>query len=202
LIDEIIVQKIVDAAKVVLRDAPNYLLDEGSAMTGEVVWEDDEHPGKGSGYITLPDDFYRLVTFKMSDWRMPVVDAITEDSPLYAIQRSRFGVKGCPERPVVAIVHHGSSQVLEFYTCAGGEGVDIERAQYIPIPSIETDAQTSAKTIDIPHRLYAAFVYYTGYFCALDKQDGQGAQAMLGAAKQLMDLPTQPTYDIPTNQSN
>lgn len=134
-LDEIIASKVEDAALLVHEGAAHHLLDAGKAFGTSIEWESE--PGYGAGKVNLPDDFLRLVTFRMSDWSMPVTEAITEDDVTYPMQSSRYaGVRGNPERPVVAIVHDAGRQVLEFYSCAAGPGVRVHSARYIPIPKI------------------------------------------------------------------
>lgn len=134
-LDDIIESKIEDAARLVMRDAPLHLLDGGKAFGESISWFSRE--GIGGGYIRLPSDFLRLVSFQMSDWSYPVNIAITEDHPLYPLQSSRYaGIKGNPQRPVVALSSQPIGLVLEFYSCSAGEGVYVKRATYLPIPKI------------------------------------------------------------------
>jgi hypothetical protein len=161
-LSEIIESKIEDAARIVETNAPLYMLDGGQTFlsTACVTWESAH--GYGMGSIVLPDDFMRLISFQMSDWDYPVAVAITEDSPLYIQQRSRFaGIRGCPQRPVVAIVSHPSGQMLEFYSCTGGSSVEVKRARYLPIPHIQNGK------IDLCEKLERAVVYYAAYLVAL-----------------------------------
>ena len=179
--EEIINSKIVAAATVIESNAPSYLLDSGRAF-GEVIgW--DSQPGYGSGHIQLPDDFLRLVTFQMSDWDYAVTIAITETDPLYQMQRSRFaGVRGTPQKPVVAIVQQPIGLVLEFYSCYTGEEAYIKRARYIPVPRIRNHK------IDLCEKLKPAVVYYTAYLAALSMGEGDVASAMLATAKELAQI--------------
>ena len=158
-LDELIENKIADATRVVENQAPAYMLEGGIDFSGSVGWH-GEH-GLGSGYMHLPDDFLRLVSFKMSDWSRSVSTAITDEDPLYDRQSSRFaGIRGCPQKPVVAIVTQPIGQVLEFYSCNGGADVFVRRARYIPIPKIVDG------NIDICKKLKPAVVYYTAALVA------------------------------------
>lgn len=151
-LDEIIRSKVEDAARLVEEGAAHYLLDAGQAFGGAVEWESQE--GYGAGKVNLPSDFMRLVTFRMSDWFKPVTEAITEEHPLYIQQASRYaGVRGNPERPVVAIVHDAGRQVLEFYSCSAGPGVRVSIARYLPIPTVKDGS------IDLCPKLQRAVVY-------------------------------------------
>ena len=178
-LDEIIDSKIADAAKVVEQQAPSYMLDGGKAFGESIGWK--SRKGYGMGYIHLPDDFLRLVTFQMSDWSRAVTEPITDTHPLYARQQSRFeGVKGNPQKPVVAIVTQPIGQVLEFYSCTGGEKVYAKMARYIPVPKVKNGE------IELCEKLKRAVVYYTASLVALTLGQGETATAMLNIAKEQM----------------
>lgn len=178
-LEEIIESKIEDAARVVTRDAAHYLLDGGKAFGESVRW--DVREGYGSGSILLPDDFLRLVSFQMSDWSYPVLNAITEDNPIYALQHSRYGgVRGNPQKPIVALSQQPIGLVLEFFSCAAGENTFVKRATYMPIPKI-TDGE-----ITISEKLKPAVVYYTAYLAALSIGNGDLAATLLNTSKELM----------------
>jgi len=159
-LDELIESKIVEAVRRVHSAAPYHLLDS-STMTTNVLWESENQ----CGYTVLPDDFLRLVVFKMSDWEIPVYQPISALDPLYAKQRSRFkGLRGTAQRPVVAIVRkviQGSPhKVLEFYSSKTTEAL-VELSEYMPIPTITTRtiSDTTVNVIDISQRCYDAVVY-------------------------------------------
>ena len=180
-LNEIVESKVVDAAMVIESNAPAYMLDSGKAFGESIGW--DGQPGYGAGYIHLPDDFMRLVCFQMSDWDYAVTLAITEDSPQYQMQRSRFaGVRGNPQKPVVAITSQPIGLVLEFFSCYSGENAFIKKARYIPIPRIKNGK------IDLCEKLRRAVVYYTAYLAALSLGNGDAAAAMLSTARELAEI--------------
>jgi hypothetical protein len=180
-LEEIIESKVVDAAMVIEQNAPAYMLDSGKAFGESIGW--DGQPGYGAGYIHLPDDFMRLVCYQMSDWDYAVTVAITEDSPQYQMQRSRFaGVRGNPQKPVVAITSQPIGLVLEFFSCYSGENAFIKKARYIPIPRIKNGK------IDLCEKLKRAVVYYTAYLAALSLGNGDAAAAMLATARELAEI--------------
>ena len=149
-LDELIDSKIEDAARLVVQSAPAVLLGSGKAFGETIGW--DMQAGYGSGHIVLPDDFLRLIVFQMSDWSMPVTLAIDETSPLYSRQKSRYtGVRGNPQRPVVAIVQQPIGNVLEFFSCEQGEDVYIKMARYAPLPKKYT--LDDEEVIDLPEKL-------------------------------------------------
>lgn len=178
-LDDIIESKIEDAARLVMRDAPLHLLDGGKAFGESISWFSRE--GVGGGYIALPSDFLRLVSFQMSDWSYPVNVAITEDHPLYPLQSSRYaGIKGNPQRPVVALSSQPIGLVLEFYSCEAGEGVYVKRATYLPIPKI------NGGQIIFSEKLKSSVVYYAAYLTALSIGNGDLATVLLNTSKELM----------------
>lgn len=178
-LEEIIESKIEDAAKVVTLDAPNYMLESGELFGKSIGWQGNV--GYGAGYIFLPEDFLRLVSFQMSDWSYAVTEPITANHPLYKVQFSRFsGVRGNPQNPVVAIVTQIGGQVLQFFSCAIGESVYVKQASYIPIPKIK-DGE-----IDICERLRPSVIYHTAYLVALSINDANTASAMLNISKELL----------------
>lgn len=177
--NEVIMSKIEESARSVIVAAPNYMLDGGVALSNSIIW--DSQKGYGSGHIFLPNDFLRLVCFQMSDWSYPVRDAITSDNPLYKQQFSRFaGIKGNPQKPVVAIVPRASGQVLEFFSCLGGDSITIKQASYIPIPKIKNDE------IDLPEKLVSAIVYHAASIAALTFGDANLSATLSNESKMLM----------------
>ena len=108
----------------------------------------------GKGFNILPEDFMRLVAFRMSDWRRTVTEAITESDPEYLKQSSRFkGICGNPEKPVCAIVRRAEGKVLEFYSCTDPEA-RVVQGVYVRIPEIDENGG-----IDVSKECYTAAVY-------------------------------------------
>lgn len=152
-LNEIVRSKIEDAARGVEKSAPVYLLETGTAFGDSINWKSTK--GVGMGYTLLPDNFMRLISFQMSDWQTAVYNAISQDDPLYGLQSSRYpGIRGCPQKPVCAIVPAPVGLVLEFYSCTQGETVHVVKAQYLPEPVIGEDGY-----IDICEKCYRAVVY-------------------------------------------
>jgi hypothetical protein len=177
--DQIIESKIADAARVVLLNAPNHLLDGGSSFGQSISWFSRE--GLSGGYIVLPNDFLRLVSFQMSDWTRAVTTPISENDPLYELQSSRFpGIRGCPQNPIVALCSQSIGLVLEFYSCTAGAGVTVKKATYIPIPKIISGY------ISFSEKLKPAIIYYTAYLTALSVGQADLAAVMLNTSKELM----------------
>lgn len=183
LLNDIIASKVEDAARLVILEAPYWLLGVGQTFPCPVRWEGSA--GYGPGSIVLPDDWLRLVSFRMSDWSMGVTDAIDQSSPEYAMQRSRFvGVRGNPESPVVAIVQSGAGLVLEFYSCSMGPEVTVADARYLPVPKIDTNAGK----IDLPDKLVPSIVYRIAAMTAESLGQGDLAAILIKNSNSLSEI--------------
>lgn len=176
-LDEVIASKILEAAADIEKQAPAHLLGIGYPFGDDIIWRD--RPGHGPGYVILPGDFMRLVTFRMSDWAMPVTGFITEDSPLYARMQSRYpGISGNPQAPVVAIVQDAANRILEFYSCAAGEGTHIRKARYLPYPKFD-----AAGGVEIPKYVYTAVLYYTAALTCVTFSATDQAKSLIELSK-------------------
>ena len=175
-LDEIIYAKLADAVRLVEMEAPLSMLESGHDF-GEC----DTYIGEdGKGFIILPNDFMRLISFRMSDWTRTVYEAISESDPQYALQSSRFkGICGNPEKPVVAIVRRSEGKVLEFYSCKTEEAT-VAQATYLPVPKIDRDGG-----IDVAEDCYRAAVYRAASL-ALASVGDQLSTTMLEISKSLL----------------
>ncbi len=175
-LDEIIRSKIVEAVRRVLTAAPVHLLDGGLPFCDAVYCRD-----KGAGWALLPCDFMRLIIFKMSDWERPVYDAITAADPEYQLQHSRYkGIRGNPQKPVVAIVSRQEGRVLELYSCEN-EDATVEQSLYLPLPEIDKDGG-----IEIPERCYQSVVYTAASLTLATIGQGELSTLMTELSKQLL----------------
>lgn len=183
-LDEIIESKVVDAVRLVESNAAHHLLGQGKTLTDgetEITWEDQSKPGECAGRFKVKDnDFLRLVIFRMSDWYRPATEAISEQDPEYLLQSSRLaGVRGNPQRPVVAVVHGTDGQEVEFFSCRAGEGVRIAQARYIPKPSVKDGK------VDISPLLHRAVVYRIASMAAMTIGATDAAAMMLATSNEL-----------------
>ncbi len=178
-LDDIIMAKLADAVRMVETEAPAFMLEGGhdfADCNGDNVFMNDD----GSGFVVLPDDFMRLVSFRMSDWKRTVFEAIGEGDPRYALQSSKWrGIRGNPEKPVCAIVRRSEGKVLEFYSC-NDMGATVEQACYIPVPKIDIDGG-----IDVAADCYRAAVYRAASLTLASLGD-QLATTMLEISKGLL----------------
>ena len=204
-LDEIIYAKLAEAVRLVEMEAPLFMLESGHDLMGDAEaclldkksgydllggaeaspWDKNSGQGiywgeGGKGFIILPDDFMRLISFRMSDWERTVHEAISENDPQYALQSSRFkGICGNPEKPVVAIVRRSEGKVLEFYSCKTEEAT-VAQATYLPIPKIDRDGG-----IDVAEDCYRAAVYRAASL-ALASVGDQLSTTMLEISKSLL----------------
>lgn len=175
-LEEIIRSKIVEAVRRVETDAPVHFLEEGHDFGDAVYWADLE-----SGWVLLPDDFMRLIAFRMSDWERTVYSAISVDDPLYAKQSSRHkGIRGNVQKPVCAIVNRAEGKALEFYSCNSEEAY-VSRASYLPYPHIDED-----DGIDISEKCFTAVIYTVAALVLTTYGEAEKASALTELAKSIL----------------
>ena len=109
---ELIESKIVDAARIILSDAPDDMV-EGTSCTNAVTWTDSN--GYYVGEMVLPADMLRILSVKAEGWNRPA-EIISESDDSYKYQNCKYGVRGNPERPIAAIVHTANGKSIELYT--------------------------------------------------------------------------------------
>lgn len=172
--------RIVDAVRAIHEAAGSELLDDGLP----IPLTDGGQPTvqvnpDGTGYLRLPDDFMRLVIFKMTKWKRPVVMPISDTDPRYFPQKSRFlGVRGGVDKPVCALTTGEASRILEFYSLPPDEtDKSVEKARYLPLPKIEED-----DTIKMCRKLVRPIYYECAALVALSMKD-QAATSLFEIAK-------------------
>lgn len=176
-LNEIIRSKIEEAVRRVETSAPTFLLEEGHTFGDSVFWEDNN-----SGWTLLPDDFMRLIAFRMSDWERTCYNAISVDDPIYDLQSSRYkGVRGNVQKPVCAVVNRAEGKALEFYSC-NSEDAYVKRATYLPYPVIDDE-----DGIDISERCYTAVVYTTASLVLTAYGANDRAEQLTALAKSIME---------------
>ena len=173
-LDEIIRAKLADAVRAVVEMCPAGLLD-GVPMEGDALRPIPAADGSGS--LVLPDDFLRLVSFKLRSWGRAVTTASDEGSATDHLQRNPY-TRGTPLKPVCILSHNAQGRrTLEYFTAGchaeGGYDHTVERALYVPLP-VPTPG-TEGDTLVIPHLLRPAIVYYCAGLVELTRGNtGQG----------------------------
>lgn len=148
-VDEIIRSKMLEGVRRVEMEAPAYMLESGHNFGEEIFRRED-----GSGWTMLPEDFGRLIKFRMSDWERSVTRAISEEDPEYEKQRSRYkGIRGTPQKPVCVISVRPEGMVLEYYSSRDKNSTVVEGV-YLPRPGIDENGG-----IDISERCEEAIIY-------------------------------------------
>lgn len=174
-LEDIIRSKIEEAVRRVETAAPVHFLEEGHDFGDAVFWGELE-----SGWVLLPDDFMRLIAFRMSDWERTVYAAISVDNPQYQKQSSRHkGIRGNIQKPVCAVVNRAEGKALEFYSCNSTEAY-VSRASYLPYPHIDED-----DGIDISEKCYTAVVYTVAALVLTTYGEADKASAMTDLAKSI-----------------
>lgn len=172
---ELIESKIVDAARIILSDSPEYMV-EGISCTNDVTWTDDSN-GYYVGKMVLPTDMLRILSVKAGDWNRSAT-IISESDDAYKYQNCKYGVRGNPERPIAAIVHTANGKSIELYT---SKKQDATLAFiYVQVPSITTEQK-----ISLPSVLKDAILYMAGYLACISLGDTDTASGFLGVARKL-----------------
>lgn len=161
-LDELIRSKIVDAVRYIHQVAPSHRIDGVTASATATISQ------SGKVTIPLPADFMRIVIFKMTGWTRPITDPISDTSPLYAMQHSKYtGIKGGSEKPVAAITSVAGQKVLEGFSSPAGDS--IEKLVYLPVPKIEGTSPN--ETISICNQLLQPIIYQCAGLVAMTYKD-------------------------------
>lgn len=169
---ELIESKIVDAARIILSDAPEV---EGTSCKNAVTWTDSN--GYYVGKMVLPTDMLRILSVKAEGWNRPA-EIITDSDDAYKYQNCKYGVRGNPERPIAAIVHTDNGKSIELYT---SKKQDATLAFiYVQVPSITTEQK-----ISLPSVLKDSILYMAGYLTCISLGDTDTASGFLGVARKL-----------------
>lgn len=171
---ELIESKIVDAARIILSDAPENMV-EGTACTNEVTWTDSNDYYVGN--MVLPTDMLRILSVKAEDWNRPA-EIISESDDAYKYQNCKYGVRGNPERPIAAIVHTANGKSIELYTSTKQDAT--LAFIYVQVPSIANEQK-----ISLPSVLKDAILYMAGYLTCISLGDTDTASGFLGVARKL-----------------
>ena len=164
--DALIRSKIVDAVRYIHQAAPISMVEGMSPSPlptpGQVTGGQD-----GACTVALPDDFMRLIIFQMSDWKRPVVEPISDTSPLYTMQGSDYiGIRGGVKKPVAVLTTSGGGKkMLEAYSSNG----TVSKLVYIPIPSISGISPN--ETVSICTQLYQPVIYHCAGLVAMTYKD-------------------------------
>lgn len=119
--------------------------------------------------VPLPPSFVRLIAFQMSDWALPVTDALYSDNPRYRQQADPI-LMGTPKRPIVFICDGDAN--LEYYSSTG----TIKKAQAFVVSAT-----------NYPEQLSEAIAWKTAELVLSAMNDMQGVQFVQAQLKQLLE---------------
>ena len=117
----------------ILTEAPLSLIEGFKPLTGSPVIN-----SSGMVELPLPDDFLRLVSVRMSDWKTSVTELLTTGSKDWSLQTSRWrGIRGNPERPVAFIDYNTSGKrVLKCFS--SGNEATLSTGLYVAMPKFDS----------------------------------------------------------------
>jgi len=173
-LDDIIRNKITEAAMRILREAPLRMIDGTLALPEPVIIEDEEQaPIKA--VIRLPDDYLRLAIVRMSDWKTPLRVAVLDTSDIYQTVTSEFdGIKPNQFRPLAVETEDADGPILELWGSSDAEA-ELEQGRYIGQPRVRDGV------INFPKLLYPALVNMTAALTAQAYKDN-AAQSLMQLA--------------------
>lgn len=139
-LDGYIADTMEDACNEALMMIPLHLIRSRSFLGSQLVHGCHCGMDDLTGYVVLPGDFLRLVSFKMCGWRKDVVKPTSTTSPAYALQKNRYTM-GTPYAPVCALARNivydagakpaGEGLTLEYYSVFPFTCHKVERASYV-----------------------------------------------------------------------
>ena len=171
---ELIESKIVDAARIILSDAPEDMVG-GTSCTNAVTWTDSN--GYYVGEMVLPADMLRVLAVEAEGWNRPA-EIISESDDAYKYQNCKYGVRGNPERPIAAIVNTANGKSIELYTSKKNDAT--LAFIYVQIPSI-----TAEQKISLPCVLKDSIIYMAGYLTCVSLGDTDTASKFIEVARKL-----------------
>lgn len=163
-LSSLIRSRICEAVRYVHTHAPVELLESKSFALSKMVAEPIENIEITGLFLTrvyLPDDFLRLVFFKLYNYKCGVTVAYLEGSNEYKRVKSGIpGLMGSSRKPLclLTIAENGGKE-LECYSMEL-QSTRVDKALYMPIPSVAKNSDSGIDEIEISVLCYDAFLYY------------------------------------------
>lgn len=156
-----------ESVRAVLMTAPITSLTGVLGLGNQINWDSST-----TGHIVLPDDFFRLIEFRMTDWKRSVFTPLVPGSEEYDCQSDEQSPwRGSPDFPAVTITASPLGRTLRFISCLN-DLAKVEKFLYLPLPYVDTDGR-----IDVPPLCRRAVVYEMARrFCIL-RGDNERAEA-------------------------
>lgn len=208
-LDELIEQKTLHAARLILEVAPLRSLTPGGWMSNvikraESTDQSPQNPGMFEPQIVeRPIDFLRILSANVigttrsitesgeplsgESWERVLTDFMTNDAEEYLRAQSQFcGVRYNSKRP--ALFLNLQTQAFEFYGCVFGHAT----LRYVALPAYMTDEEITGKFLPWSDNLYEALLYQTAALVETAYKNAPAAQMLSGIARGYMGLPEQP----------
>lgn len=181
-LDDIIRNKITEAAMRILREAPLRMIDGTIALPEPVTVEDEESSDTQvpvKSVIRLPDDYLRLAVVRMSDWKTPLRVAVLDTSDIYQTVTSEFdGIRPNEYRPLAVETEDADGPILELWGSSDSEAT-LQQGRYIGQPRVRDGV------LNFPNLLYPALVNMTAALAAQAYKDN-AAQSLMQLAVEYM----------------
>lgn len=152
-IDTIITSNIGPAYRFVTFSADLSMLEGKHLEDGELTIDSEL-----VGHVSLPGDFLRGITARLSSWKSSFSEIISEDSTEYRMQSDPYAC-GTYQHPVVALVHTSTGRELEFYKAKDASDT-LKSLVYVPA------WDEASESVDIPDQVSEAFIYYVAALTA------------------------------------
>lgn len=174
---ELVEKVILEAARLVLSEAPTSKLD-CEKYSPDLRWSEDN--GVFVADFSLPDELMRLVSVKSGAWRRNAT-IISEDDDEYAWQCSKYGIRGNADRPIAVFMDANRSMQLYSFKSKNYSVV----IYYVSAPVIEDS------NIDIPQQLKDSIVYMAAHLVCVSIGDTDTAASMRDVSLRLAGIEAQ-----------
>jgi len=172
-LDEIISSKLLDAVRSVEENCPVWML-EGETMSTTLSSNAD-----GSGTLSLPDDFLRLVALQLTEWDAPVF-AVEPMGTQKALMQENKWTRGNPKRPVLVFGKSNmGTRILKYYSVKTTASVEL--AIYVKIPSVITS--NNQNYLKFPQILKQPIVSYCAGLVEVVRGNADQAKAFFQLAE-------------------
>lgn len=138
--DSIIDELLDESALEVLLKAPIYRLHVTRATVSPMQDSSDNKIGS----ITIPDDFVRLVSFKMKEWKQPVTSFAIEGDET-ARRQSNEHIRGGIAKPVAVLCKTDTGYYAKYYSVKSSHDV----GDFLYIKSEKAENITDSQLIEI-----------------------------------------------------
>lgn len=159
-----------EAARWVIRIAPQYTLGVGR----ELPADDFKPASDGSGTMPLPNDFVRLLRFRVKGWRRPVLIPIYDTDIRYQ-QQFNQALRGGDAKPVVVLCEN--ARRLEYYSSSDGAYAKLQEARYFGFEAVHDD---------YPNRLIDITAWKTAEIVMATMNDATGMQFCTARVNELL----------------